>query len=763
MLHDILLSLSGQPSTLFDPAESKAEGLDFPLLSPSERELLKKAGRLSKLHRALRLHLDAITTRHGSPICKAVSAAIINGELANFQKKILDVEEAILTKDSAIVGAYNIVPLAGVIGEFDEWTRLMEWLWLLACFILPENDTTSRSRACSGSELINKLRKEAQTGYPDIEDAALHLSRIAEKAWLLQLSTWLLYGQLPTHGGSDFFIHSTGDAKGIGPIFEVDELLLPNFVTLETATSVAFIGKSLGQIRSRRLGSISSKAQKVKTELDLLSSHQKILSSLKLPISTAGFSGATSAIRLSLSRNVLQRLLPLEDVLQLLTLFREFFLLGRGEFAMSLIQEAETRLQSRNRQSLKQSSKDSLRGLVMKDGEVSAVLTKALMPVSAFLHEDDDMDDSTEMARDMIRLSVTKPFSSRSDAKGAENLPQVSRVAFNDFLLPNPTYLHLLIRPPFDLFITLPEVEIYSALHSYLLSIQRGHHHLADLWKQSSIRRNHPTPLGPPRSCTPSGQKTIRLMRARTAKRQVQMRKVWATCGAALFLLGEMGEYLEGQVIMESWDHLMRWIHKKEKPQTQPSDSFHPPTVSVARLADSTRSLALDPTKSAAEDDEVPHDPATLSNAHRIFLSSLARSLLITDVPFTTQLRELLKSIDDIIAQILRLQTIQRNMDLEEDEGVVDALANYTQDHSQCQLELDRARKRVDMGCKEVVNRLRAFGDGRVDDQVLSASSQENGEYVPFKGARIERLLMKLDFGRSVEGSDGDADFDDEY
>jgi hypothetical protein len=67
------------------------------------------------------------------------------------------------------------------------------------------------------------------------------------------------------------------------------------------------------------------------------------------------------------------------------------------------------------------------------------------------------------------------------------------------------------------------------------------------------------------------------------------------------------------------------------------------------------------------------------------------------------------------------------------------------------------------MGCKEVVNRLRAFGDGRVDDQVLSASSQENGEYVPFKGARIERLLMKLDFGRSVEGSDGDADFDDEY
>jgi hypothetical protein len=40
----------------------------------------------------------------------------------------------------------------------------------------------------------------------DIEEAALGLVRVAETAWLKQVSAWVLYGRLPSFGREDFFI-----------------------------------------------------------------------------------------------------------------------------------------------------------------------------------------------------------------------------------------------------------------------------------------------------------------------------------------------------------------------------------------------------------------------------------------------------------------------------------------------------------------------------------------------------------------------------
>lgn len=200
MLHEILLALSGHRSPLLSRDQTKTSS-DV-VLTPPERELLRTAERLSDLHSRLASRTGQISSAHKSVICRAVSTTISSVHLGALQSKILDVEETILRNDAALVGAYNIVPLTAVVGEFSGWTRRLEWLWELTNFMLRDDNGVP----CHAARLINHLRAELQTGYPDIEEVANSLVKVAESAWLRQVSAWVFYGRIPTFGEHDFFI-----------------------------------------------------------------------------------------------------------------------------------------------------------------------------------------------------------------------------------------------------------------------------------------------------------------------------------------------------------------------------------------------------------------------------------------------------------------------------------------------------------------------------------------------------------------------------
>lgn len=201
MLHEILLSLSGHQSPLLKAELSNGSAAS--IITPSERQLLASAAHLSDVHINLIKHTGRVSSSHPSTICRAIATAIQSTHLAAFQRKVLEVEESILKDDPELVGAYNIVPLTAVMAEFQPWTRRMEWLWEVVQF-MEEKD--SSSRLCWGSKAIDKLRLELQSGYKDIQETALTLIKAAETAWLRQVSTWVLYGRLPTVGGDDFFV-----------------------------------------------------------------------------------------------------------------------------------------------------------------------------------------------------------------------------------------------------------------------------------------------------------------------------------------------------------------------------------------------------------------------------------------------------------------------------------------------------------------------------------------------------------------------------
>ena len=735
MLHEVLLALSGHPSPLFKdcnqtvlPDGTRSGHEDFPLLSPSEKAVLQPIGQLSELHLKLRQHIERISSNHASTVCRAVATSILQVHLARFQQKIIDVESKILTKNASMVGAYEIVPLAGVIGEFNDWHRRMAWYWDMARFMQPVEQQTSKLSRCTGAALIDKLRIEQQTGFPDVESAAVELSKVAETAWLRQLASWVLYGKLPAFGADDFFIHATDAEDGQSEHFSKDMHLLPKFITSSTASSVLFIGKSLHQVRKygRQPRSPSGPVNQPISEADLASSHLQQIATLSLPIVPAQLSRAVSAIRLSLSQNVLQHLLPIEMTLELFSCLKEFFLLSRSEFAVALISEADGRLQARQQSTgrlLQQDPVKALQSLSIKDAEFHQTLSRTWKILAS--RDDDTEDSALEFARKHISLSRPTGHDSRSSTSDSVHgaTLNLTPIAFNDLLFPSATSLGLKITPPLDLVVSPREIDSYSTVNAYLLTIKRAHLRLSDLWRRTSARRDIS------RSREGSSEAASSNARSRDAKRKTATRKVWATCSAANFLLSETSAYFEGEIIRESWDHFEDWV--KQPVSTEFADK-------------SSVNTSIDSPQGTTQ-----RDPETLAAGHRTFLAALTYALLLNDVPYTRELRSLLGNVDSLIAFFVRLLDIQQKIDVENDAG---GEAGYTMsEESRISLELDRARKKVDSDLKSAVNRLRQLDHERIGSaRYLGKGAAESG-FEPWKGGGVDRLLMKLEFGRMVE------------
>jgi hypothetical protein len=750
MLHEILLSLSGHPSTLFDatPATRHVTSTASHLLSPPEAELLSSIGHLSRLHRKTRDHVARIAASHPSTVCRAVATSINSHHLNLFQRKILDVESRILQQDTSIVGAYNIVPLAGVVVEFSEWIKLMEWLWDISNSMLssdvPNKDESNTSTSLSGAQLIDRMRTETQTGFSDIEETARHLSKVGERAWLRQLSTWLLYGRLPSFGASDFFIQGEEIDDSNGPMFRLHHSLLPKFVTRHTAYSVLFIGKSLNQIRTLPPNIKAANALSNASEFELLPQHADLLSKVHTPVTAAELSGAVAGIRSSLSRNLLQYLLPREKIVEMLNVLYQFFLGGRGEFAMALVAEADEKMSTRHQGPYSTRTTNSVKDLLLKEAEINQTLTRSLSSLSNLSDNDEQTDDVLDIAGRLLHLRSRNSQGHRPGTPGRAKdtdsiLPKMAELSFDELLLSVPCSLTLDIESPLDLFITKADLDVYSSIHSYLLGVRRAHLHLAHLWRHSSIRRQHPAPPGYQYSNSVHGKEILNRRRQRTGARTRSMRTVWATCAAAVFFLAESEAYFQGDVVQESFHHFLTWINGAG--DTASRDGFsaimHPSSTSKYR--NSTPEIQT----------PKQHDPEALAFAHRQFLSSISYSLLLTDTSFTKALRSFCTHVDELVAYITRLTNIQQNLDLEDDEGVEDFSQNHKKEEREVGLELDRGRRRLDSDLKGLIERLRELDRERVG---ASAPSLVNGAatreeiFEPLRVGGIDRLLMKLDW-----------------
>ncbi|KND92124.1 hypothetical protein TOPH_03012 [Tolypocladium ophioglossoides CBS 100239] len=752
MLHEILLSLSGHPSPLLLPPNPESHALAG--VTPPERQLLAAAAHLSDMHIKLIAYTSQISASHPSTICRAVATAIHSVHLSAFQRKVLEVEESILRDDPALVGAYNIVPLTAVMGEFQQWTRRMEWLRETVRFILAREKDAA---ACQGAELINRLRTELQSGYQDVAEAALSLVTVAETAWLKQVSAWVLYGRLPRFGGGDFFVQESGPSE---EDFTCVPERLPSFVTPAAASSMLFIGKSLNHVRA--MGNINSGVG----GLHHISSKLQELGSLSFPLNSASFARTITSIRLSLSENTLQKILPLAKVVEMLQLLREFFLLGRGEFALALTREADEKIRHRWRRAgnLAYEKDDGLKNVTVKDGEVAAVLNRTWAVLASMQGQHADEDEQMELARDLLRLQLIKsrPSVPMSTEQGLspEAASLLETAPFRTMLFSVPAMLSVELPSPLDMVISPSDLQIYSCINSYLLSLRRAHIRLTDLWKITSLRRHHPGPRG-------AGEHAV-LLRKRWSARSSSMRSSWTTASAAIFFLGETEAYLQTEIVEGMWEAFSTWLTGNDTRRDRRDGRSGAATP--ARHA-----TARDGTDSEDEDEDVfmhewnrsdqgkgtaghkkpTHDPQTLSIAHTLYLRTLVHRLLLTQPTFTEPLYALLIHIDHLVSHIQRLHAIFTSIDLETDAGVVDAFADLEREEREVMALLRRVEGKVRKGIEEVVDALRLLesdSDFLAEWEAEGAVAGDDGSseghaYAPGRIGGVNRLLMKLDFG----------------
>ncbi|KAK4647174.1 uncharacterized protein QC761_123130 [Podospora bellae-mahoneyi] len=812
MLHEILLSLSGHPSPLLRAAATLSPNDLSPTLSltPSEAALLQPLATLSTLHTTIASHSNLISTSHPSVICRSVASSILSQHLHSFQQFLLQIESDILTKDSKMVGGYNIVPLTQMVGLIEgTWRRRMEFLGEVTGFMVTgmgKQQQQQQGERCTGPRLMDVLRKELQTGYEDVEVLARELLSVAEGTWLREVGAWVVYGQLPQKSDGDFFIRRV-DRRAVAGVgtgetgmtaqeeeemkweeeWVVEEYLLPGFVTPAAAASMLFIGRSLNQIRAKAVGDYSLRGK------GHLSTQLERLSKLQHPLDAASFGRAISDIRRYLSRTTLQKLLPLSKVVETLGLLRDFFLLRKGEFAMALTQQADEKIRSRwkRAENMSWEKRDKLGNVTVKEGEVAAVLSRTWAAMGNMRGEYDDAgdeeDEGVELARDLLRLTIAKRRAPSASGPAAveSGLVNIADTPFRNLLFSVPVVLTLKIPSPLDLFLTQADLQTYTAINSYLLSLRRAHIRLTDLWKITSLRRHHPAPPGPPRGSARGGRETVLLLRQRQTARSDMLRSAWATASAAIFFLGETEAYLQTEVVAGLSDGFHRWLTTGEDdyhPQSQtdlnkPAQPPAPPTGNTT-----TTNKNNNNEEQEAIDDDIwlnesntsspppnassflgLHDPETLSHAHRLYLRTLVSLLLLSRPTFTDPLYELLVQIDQLVACVNRLHQVWQAADLEADVGVVDAFVDLAKEERDVQEVLREVETKVKKGIEGLVGELRRL-EGRHDheDVVLGEGGEEmemvmreKGEYVPRRVGGLDRLLMKLDFGSWFGGGSG--------
>jgi hypothetical protein len=653
------------------------------------------------------------------------------------------------------VGAYNIVPLTAVLGQFSDWIRRLEWLWALIEFMTAD-EGREHKLPCQAAQLIDRLSNELQTGYADIAETAQSLLRVAETSWLKQVSAWVFYGRIPTVGGYDFFIRKDEEEyQG----YKIDYNLLPSFVKPSTAASMLFIGVSINQARSKAGTDLSA------SSLGHLASQHQEFAQLTIPLNDAMFSRAVTSIRYTLSRTTLQKLLPLAKVLEILKVFREFFLIGRGEFAMALTQQADEKIRHRWRRAdnLAFEKRDALGTVLVKEGEVAAVLNRTWAFLGSMQGQHADDDEVLELARDLLRLHVFKSALAETPATSFDRvkdktLDVIASTPFRNLLFSVPVTLTLTIPSPLDLFLTHSDLQIYTAVNSYLLSIRRGHLRLTDLWKITSLRRHHPPPPRAPYGNIKGGIAKTRLLRERSSLRSSIMRSTWSTSSAAVFFLGETEAYLQVEVVEGLWSHFHDWL--TETGESTRGEHSHSSTAQGGfHRTNDTNTTGLNDDKASPATRHYPqpnHDPQTLNIAHRQYLSALTRRLLLTQPAFTTPLYELLIHIDHLVALVHRLHSVWVSADLEADEGVVDAFSNLDAEEKDVRAQLRGVERRVKYGIEEVISALRmlsldsAFAAEMEGEEAATEELDEEkglGSYRPRRIGGIDRLLMKLDFG----------------
>ncbi|POG75049.1 gamma-tubulin complex component protein [Rhizophagus irregularis DAOM 181602=DAOM 197198] len=612
----MLLALSGLSGDLFVPYPPEPEIAttfkippDFPFLHEAEKSSLERLSALGFYYRKIANFLDkqrgrnennnnseSIEAQKGSnntlrgsflhALCNA-----INEVLADFHKSIIESEIRILSKEDNMGG---VVPISQLVSAFNEYYIILPHLNQLI------NDIEQNSVKYFGCRIINLVIDKCNTGVPELREIMLKLLHACHEVMYKHIASWLVYGQLVDPFG-EFFIKDK--TLKLNPIqiqeqfsrskwhrrFILDESFIPNHIPNDVAKSILFVGKAIATVRNS--AKPYDKHSKFPDQIASLHLQYLLELSSRPVFNQIELENIVNIIRDNVAQWLWQVVLTGDKVVECLETFKNYFLLGQGDFTTSLVEQFEK---------LPTSRLSSTRAPLIKEQEMNSLLVRASVGTLA----------EKDLAFEKFRFKISEKATSM----------------FDDILVGVPLRFEYDIGWPLDLFVTSEDLSKYGDIFSFLISLRRTHYKLQKVWTHLAtnvkMERNYKFS---------KGGNNIMLM-------------PWNVRASMMFFVDCLWAHVQMDIIESNFQNLVRRItvssahHQKQRPSstTEPSSPISP-----------TRPKSMNPKKDThSNESERLRDFEDIRLGHTSYLDELLRGCLLESRVCTETIRMALKIID---------------------------------------------------------------------------------------------------------------------
>ncbi|KAJ3028839.1 UNVERIFIED_CONTAM: Gamma-tubulin complex component 4 [Siphonaria sp. JEL0065] len=157
-----------------------------------------------------------------------------------------------------------------------------------------------------------------------------------------QLVSWMVYGRLNDEY-REFFVSSDNEGNHVGSSnrwnteYSLVESMIPSFIPYSVAEDVLFVGKAVAAIRESK----TRKESVVDTLIQTSTSELSLLANSNIEFRPLEFQVAIKRIKKLVAKVLWEVVVVEENLMDHLETCRNYYLLGRGEFFVSFIEECD--------------------------------------------------------------------------------------------------------------------------------------------------------------------------------------------------------------------------------------------------------------------------------------------------------------------------------------------------------------------------------------------------------------------------------------
>nr|XP_043621014.1 gamma-tubulin complex component 4 homolog [Erigeron canadensis] len=588
MLHELLLSLLGFTGDLIiDDQQHRLSAAgdnfisdqctfklasDISFLQPSERDIIERVITLGFYYRELdrfatkSRNLSWISSKNVSPSLlgedKIKSQSVYKRAIANGIVEVLSVyRSAVLHMEQKLLS--DALPiLATVTQSLNNFHVLLPPLYELILEI-------ERDGICGG-KLLNLLHKRCHCGVPELQACIQRLLWHGHQVMYNQLASWMVYGILHDQYGEFFICEQEGNSErdssshtnmteklarmsvNDGSLndwhlgFHISLDMLPEYIPIQVAESILFAGKAIRVLRnpSSAFRSVDARHKKLMGDELLPQSEADKIESMLINLKESSefhkrsFEGAVDSIRAIAASHLWQLVVVRADLNGHLKAIKDYFLLAKGDFFQSFLEESRQLMRLPPRHSTAEAD----------------LMVPFRLAVTKTINDDDKYFSRVTLRMPAIGSNVKSSKVDISSSKHADSDSNLLSDTSLEMSLDgwDGIALEYSVDWPLQLFFTQEVLSRYRRIFQYLLRLKRTQMELEKSW-ESVMQQDH---------SIFSKRHTERVNGSMIQQRRQCFRPMWRVREHMAFLIRNLQFYIQVDVIESQWNVLQTHIEE---------------------------------------------------------------------------------------------------------------------------------------------------------------------------------------------------------